>query len=216
MNKVWAFRRTPYSLDMCCIFQYRTKNEQRLYFLTRSDYTWHNCHRVQFKVQLECDMGWYRYTSRSDNHCHGVSALYCTAKPKSPAVWACLGVDPPNMPRTGERTKTLSITHHALSPPPSHHHLYIILSHQLTTTCYRITMSLKRPFVPKSDVKQWFTTTTAQSVRIIYNVSIYVAHISSLGLLIDPYMILSLVFGPVRSCTISTPRGAYSSAAMWR
>ena len=25
---------------------------------------------------------------------------------------------------------------------------------------YRITMSLKRPFVPKSDVKQWFTTTT--------------------------------------------------------
>ena len=27
---------------------------------------------------------------------------------------------------SGERRKTLSITHHALSPPPSHHHLYII------------------------------------------------------------------------------------------
>ena len=34
-------------------------------------------------------------------------------------------------PLSGERRKTLSITHHALSPPPSHHHLYII--HQLTT-----------------------------------------------------------------------------------
>ena len=27
---------------------------------------------------------------------------------------------------SGEQRKTLSITHHALSPPPSHHHLYII------------------------------------------------------------------------------------------
>ena len=35
MNKVWAFRRTPYSLDMCCIFTYRKENEQRLYILTR-------------------------------------------------------------------------------------------------------------------------------------------------------------------------------------
>ena len=41
--------------------------------------------------------------------------------------------------------------------PPSHHHLYII---HLIDTFYRITMSLKRSFVPKSDVKQWFTTTT--------------------------------------------------------
>ena len=29
-------------------------------------------------------------------------------------------------PLSGERRKTLSITHHALSPPPSHDHLYII------------------------------------------------------------------------------------------
>ena len=77
----------------------------------------------------------------------------------SPDVWACPGVNPLDMPRTPywaseERRKTLSITHHALSPPPSHHHLYIISSHQLTTTFYRITMSLKRPFVPKSDVMQ--------------------------------------------------------------
>ena len=43
-------------------FQYRTKNEQRLYFLTRSSHTWHNYHTLQFKVQLECDVGWKRHT----------------------------------------------------------------------------------------------------------------------------------------------------------
>ena len=42
MNNVWAFRRTSYSLDMCCSFQYRTENEQRLHFPTRSSHTWHN------------------------------------------------------------------------------------------------------------------------------------------------------------------------------
>ena len=62
-------------------------------------------------------------------------------------------------PLSGERRKTLSITHHALSPPPSHHHLYIIHLINWLQRFYRITMSLKRPFVPKSDVKQWFTTT---------------------------------------------------------
>ena len=35
-------------------------------------------------------------------------------------------------PLSGKQRKTLSITHHALSPPPSHHHLYII--DHLTTT----------------------------------------------------------------------------------
>ena len=61
-------------------------------------------------------------------------------------------------PLSGERRKTLSITHHALSPPPSHH-LYIIHLINWLQRFYRITMSLKRPFVPKSDVKQRFTTT---------------------------------------------------------
>ena len=68
MNKVWAFRRTPYSLDECCIPPYRTKNEQSFYFLTRSSHTWQTCHSSQIKLQLECDMGWYRYTSHSENH----------------------------------------------------------------------------------------------------------------------------------------------------
>ena len=61
-------------------------------------------------------------------------------------------------PLSGERRKTLSITHHALSPPPSHHHLYIIHLINWLQRFYRIIMSLKRPFVPKSDVKQWFAT----------------------------------------------------------
>ena len=65
---------------------------------------------------------------------------------------------------SGERWKTLSITHHALSPPPSHHHLYIIHLINWLQRFYRIIMSLKRPFVPKSDVKQWFTTTTTVNI----------------------------------------------------
>ena len=94
-------------------------------------------------------------------------SINCTAKPKSLAVWACLGVDPLDMPRTpssGEWRKTLLTTHHALSPPPSHHHLYIIHLIKWLKHFYRITMSLKRPFMPKSDVKQWFTTTTSSLV----------------------------------------------------
>ena len=73
-------------------------------------------------------------------------------------------------PLSGERRKTLSITHHALSPPPSHHHLYIIHLINWLQRFYRIIMSLKRPFVPKSDVKQWFTTTTTWhlNIRICY------------------------------------------------
>ena len=65
-------------------------------------------------------------------------------------------------PLSGERRKTLSITHHALSPPPSHHHLCIIHLINWLQRFDRIIMSLKIPFVPKSDVKQWFTTTTIQ------------------------------------------------------
>ena len=63
-------------------------------------------------------------------------------------------------PLSGERRKRLSITHHALSPPLSHHHLYIIHLINCLQGFYRVTMSLKRPFVPKSDVKQGFTTTS--------------------------------------------------------
>ena len=71
-------------------------------------------------------------------------------------------------PLSGERRRTLSITHHALSPPPppSHHHMYIIHLINWLQRFYRITISLKRPFVPKSDIKQWFTTTTTTSVKI--------------------------------------------------
>ena len=57
-------------------------------------------------------------------------------------------------PLSGERRKTLSTTHHTLSPPPSHYHLYIIHVINWLQRFYRITMLLKRTFVPKSDVKQ--------------------------------------------------------------
>ena len=31
-------------------------------------HTWHNCHTLLLKLQLECDMGWCRYTSHGENH----------------------------------------------------------------------------------------------------------------------------------------------------
>ena len=65
-------------------------------------------------------------------------------------------------PLSGEQWETLLITHHALSPPPSHHHLYIIHLINWLQRFYHIAMSLKKTFVPKSDVKQWFTTTTTK------------------------------------------------------
>ena len=84
-------------------------------------------------------------------------------------------------PLSGERRKTLSITHHALSPPPSHHHLYIIHLINWLQRFYRIIMSLKRPFVPKSDVKQWFTTTTSSLLLLFFwywhNLNMTMCHI---------------------------------------
>ena len=86
-------------------------------------------------------------------------------------VSGCLGMSGGRSPRhaqnplSGERRKTLSITHHALSPPPSQHHLYIISSHQLTAKFLSYYNVTQKTFVPKSDVKQWFTTTTT-----IYNI----------------------------------------------
>ena len=76
-------------------------------------------------------------------------------------------------PLSGDRRKTLSITHHALSPPPSHHHLYIIHLINWLQRFNRIIMSLKRPFVPKSDVKQWFTTTTTHHFFVLLNIYIH-------------------------------------------
>ena len=40
MCKVWAFRRTPCTLDECCVSFHCAKNEQRLYFLRGSSHTW--------------------------------------------------------------------------------------------------------------------------------------------------------------------------------
>ena len=59
-----------------------------------------------------------------------------------------------NLPCSIAATLTSSTVHHS--------------SHQLTGAFYRITMSLKRPFVPKSDVKQWFTTTTTSHPKSLW------------------------------------------------
>ena len=76
-------------------------------------------------------------------------------------------------PLSGERKKTLSITHYALSLPRSHHHLYIIYLINWLQRFYCITMSLKRPFVSQSDVKQRFTT-TALDLSISFEPGLFV------------------------------------------
>ena len=95
--KVWAFRRTPYSLDMCSIFPYRTIMNT-VYFFS------HDCSKlstVQISVQLsdmtddrrcsvnsiprspdiqhaynmytcstvECGIGWSRYSGNTTSEC---------------------------------------------------------------------------------------------------------------------------------------------------
>ena len=95
-------------------------------------------------------------------------------------------------PLVGEQRKTLSITHHALSPPPSHHHLYIIHHINLLQRFYRIIMSFKRPFVPKSDVKQLFTTTTTTMLKL------------------DKYVIAFNIFGLIRVTSVHAMCDHYS------
>ena len=46
-------------------------------------------------------------------------------------------------------------------------HLYIIHLINWLQRFYRIIMSLKRPFILKSDVKQWFTTTTSGPANLL-------------------------------------------------
>ena len=87
-----------------------------------------------------------------------ICSIQLLAKPKSLAVWAYLGVKPLDMPRTPYRASE----ENALNNPPCPFTPTLTLStvhhtsHQLTKMqrFYRITMSLKWPFVPKSDVKQ--------------------------------------------------------------
>ena len=87
-------------------------------------------------------------------------------------------------PLSAERRKTLSITHHALSPPPSHHHLYIIHLINWLQFFYRIIMSLKRSFLPKSDVKQWFTTTTTTTTTVKNDINSFF-HLAQMAAILD-------------------------------
>ena len=51
------------------LYFFAISHEKWTTFVSRSSLTWHNCHRLQLKLQLEWDMGWYRYTFSSENHC---------------------------------------------------------------------------------------------------------------------------------------------------
>ena len=97
---------------------------------------------------LGSDVAWGLLLLHEFSGCDTVTAMFGGRSPRHA-----------QNPLSGERRKTLSITHHALSPPPLHHHLYIIHLINWLQRFYGITMSLRRPFVPKSDGKQWFTTT---------------------------------------------------------
>ena len=52
---------------MCCISPCRKKNI--CIFLIQWSQPWRNCQTLYFKLLLECDMGWYRHTFYSENHC---------------------------------------------------------------------------------------------------------------------------------------------------
>ena len=70
-NKVWAFRRTPYSLDMCCIFPYRTKMNTVCIFS-------HDCPKfstVQISVQLTDMTDGHKTRGGSVNSIHGSPAI---------------------------------------------------------------------------------------------------------------------------------------------
>ena len=45
---------------ICAVFSISHEKSITFDFLTWSSNTWHNCHRLQFKLHLECDMGWYQ------------------------------------------------------------------------------------------------------------------------------------------------------------
>ena len=115
-------------------------------------------------------------------------------------------------PLSGERRKMLSITHHALSPHP---HIIICTSFHLINwlQCfYRTTMSLKRSFVPKGEVKQWFTTTTTLTpphCHLAHSLStcIYLLCFRATG---SPFSVSSPPFNAshcplTRSCGLLTP-----------
>ena len=71
-NKVWAFRQTPYSLDMCCIFQYRTKMNNTVCIFS------HDCPKfstAQRSVQLTDMTDDHKTRRRSVNSIHRSPAI---------------------------------------------------------------------------------------------------------------------------------------------
>ena len=55
----------------------------RLYFFTRPSHTYTRLPYIVLNLQIECDMGWYRYTSHSENHsteCENLKILHCPGR----------------------------------------------------------------------------------------------------------------------------------------
>ena len=55
----------------CAVFSHITRKMNNVCIFSHDQVT-HDIsamHTVQFNLQLECGMGWYRYTSHSENHC---------------------------------------------------------------------------------------------------------------------------------------------------
>ena len=100
-------------------------------------------------LSIACCMAWYRSTSLQQSSKGSCSRLVSGHNLQADCQWRTLA-PPPWLLRS-------------TMPYHPHPHIIICTSFHLfkwLQRFYRITMSLKSHFVPKSDVKQWFTTTT--------------------------------------------------------
>ena len=54
----------------CAVFSHITQKMNNVCIFSHDEVIYDiTAVHFQFKLQLECDMGWYRYTSHSENHC---------------------------------------------------------------------------------------------------------------------------------------------------
>ena len=81
---IWVQYGKIHSFIEHVLYCHISHSNERLYFLTQSSHTWHNSriHCVQSATtDLEYDMGWYWYTSHSENHsteCENKLCSTCT------------------------------------------------------------------------------------------------------------------------------------------
>ena len=88
LNAIWD-NTTLLHCTSAVFFIYRSKmNNACILSLSQSNHTWHNCFAIlQCKLQLECDMGWYRYTYYSESHCRECDLGWYRYTSTSHIVW---------------------------------------------------------------------------------------------------------------------------------